>query len=275
MRGVDKPDITGYMDKDIFPEGLHRTGGVTKMAQNLVTSTISFLSNGESVGAYLARPSSVGPHPALIVIQEWWGVDDHIKDVTNRFAREGYASLAVDMYSYAGNKITKDADEAARIMEGLRYDTAMRYLADGVNYLKDADFAHSDRIGVVGFCMGGGYSLLMSCQNRDIKAAVAFYGQIVNDQPTEKNPVNPIDLVPQMSCPLYYIHAGNDEWITLEHANRLRDAMKEANKEGEVRSYPGVPHAFFNDTQPDIYRPDDARDAWRRTLTFFRQRLGG
>ncbi|MFQ5874157.1 MAG: dienelactone hydrolase family protein, partial [Dehalococcoidia bacterium] len=161
----------------------------------------------------------------------------------------------------------------AKLSEDLRYDTAMHYLAGGVDHLKNSGFARSDRIGAVGFCMGGGYSLLMSCQNRDIAAAVAFYGQIVNDHPTEKNPVNPIELVPQMSCPLLYIHAGADEYIPLHHANRLRDAMAEANKEGEVKSYPGAPHAFFNDTQPDIYRPKEAKDAWQRTLAFFQRHL--
>ncbi|MCH8088127.1 MAG: dienelactone hydrolase family protein [Chloroflexi bacterium] len=245
------------------------------MAQDLSTSTISFESDGESVAGYLARPSSGGPHPGLIVLQEWWGLDGHIKDLTDRFAREGYAALAVDMYSFAGNKVTLDADEAAKLMESLRHDTAMSYLNAGVDYLASADFARGDRIGVVGFCMGGGHSLLMSCLNKEIKAAVAFYGLIVNDQPTENNPVNPIDLVPQMSCPLLFVHAGLDEWITLDHADRLRDAMKRSNKEGEVKSYPNAPHAFFNDTKPDIYRQEEAQDAWRRTLAFLRRHLGG
>ena len=245
------------------------------MAQDLSTSTISFKADGENIAGYLARPSSGGPHPGLIVLQEWWGLDGHIKDLTDRFAREGYAALAVDMYSFAGNKVTLDADEAAKLMESLRYDTAMRYLNGGVDYLARADFARGDRIGVAGFCMGGGHSLLMSCLNKEIKAAVAFYGQIVNDQPTENNPVNPIDLVPQMSCPLLFVHAGLDEWITLDHADRLRDAMKKSNKEGEVKSYPNAPHAFFNDTKPDIYRQEEAQDAWRRTLAFLRRHLDG
>ena len=200
-------------------------------------------------------------------------MNSHIEDVTHRIAEEGYVGLAVDLYTYAGHKITGDDDEAVKLMDNLRYYTAMRYLADGVGYLKSADFAQRDRIGVVGFCMGGSYSLLMACQNRDIRAAAAFYGQIINEQPTEDNPVNPIELVPEMSCPLLYIHAGADEWITQDHANRLRDAMKQSGKEGEVTSYPGAPHAFFNDTLPDVYRPEEAKDAWRRTLTFFQRHL--
>ena len=245
------------------------------MAQELVTSTITYEAGGEEVTGYLARPSSGGPHPGVIVIQEWWGVDDHIKDLTERFAREGYSALAPDLYTYADHKITQDADEAAKLAEELRHDTAMTYLNGGVGYLRGTDFAAGKRIGVVGYCLGGGYSLLMSCLSKEVAAAVAFYGQIVNDQPTENNPVNPIELVSQMSCPLFFVHAGLDEYITSEHADRLRDAMRAANKEGEVRSYSNAQHAFFNDTQPDIYREEDAKDSWRRTLSFFGKYLGG
>ena len=245
------------------------------MAQDITTSTVSYQSQGEEVTAYLARPSSPGPHPGMIVIQEWWGVDAHIKDVTERVAREGYAALAPDLYTYAGHVVTKDADEAAKLAEDLRYDTAMRYLKGGVDYLKSSKYAHPDRIGAVGFCLGGSYALLMACGDTGIGAAAAFYGQIVNDEPSENSPVNPIEMVPQMSCPLLFVHAGLDEWITVEHANRLREAMKVAGKEGEVKSYANAHHAFFNDTQPDIYSESDARDAWDRTRKFFRKHLGG
>ena len=223
----------------------------------------------------MARPAGGGPHPGLIVIQEWWGVDGHIKDLTERFAREGYAALAPDLYTYAGHRVTEDADEAAKLAEELRYDTAMRYLRGGVDYLKDAGVATADRIGAVGYCLGGSYALLMACQDTGIGAAAAFYGQIVNEEPTENNPINPIDLVSQMSCPLLFVHAGLDEWITVEHADRLREAMASANKEGEVKSYPNAQHAFFNDTQPDIYSEEDARDAWERTRRFFKKHLAG
>ena len=243
------------------------------MAPEITTSTVSYQSQGEEVTAYLARPSSPGPHPGMIVIQEWWGVDDHIRDVTDRVAREGYTALAPDLYTYAGHVVTKDADEAARLAENLRYDTAMRYLKGGVDYLKAS--AHADSIGAVGFCLGGSYALLMACGDTGIGAAAAFYGQIVNDEPNEKNPVNPIDMVSQMSCPLLFVHAGLDEWITVEHADRLREEMKREGKVGEVKSYSNAQHAFFNDTQPDIYSESDARDAWERSRKFFRKHLVG
>ena len=245
------------------------------MAEELTTSTVSFASNGQNVDAYLAHPSSGGPHPGLIVIQEWWGVDEHIKDVTERFAREGYVSVAVDLYCHFDTRITEDADEAADLAGRLAYDSAMRDLAAGVEYLKNSDKVGNKPIGVVGYCLGGGYSLLMACKNRDIAAAVAYYGQIVNDQLTDENPVNPIDEVPQMICPLFFVHAGADEYITLDHANRLRDAMQAAGKEGEVRSYQGAPHAFFNDAHPEVYRAEEAQDTWKRTLAFFQRHLGG
>ena len=252
----------GYLPRD-----------VRAMAEEITTSTVSYESGGEEVTGYLARPASGGPHPGMIVIQEWWGVDGHIKDLAERFAREGYAALAPDLYTYAGHRVTKDADEAAKLAEELRYDTAMRYLRGGVEYLKESGVAVADRVGVVGYCLGGSYALLMSCQDTGIGAAAAYYGQIVNEEPTENNPVNPIEMVPQMSCPLLFVHAGLDEWITLDHADRLREAMASAGKEGEVKSYPNAQHAFFNDTQPDIYNEEDARDAWDRTLKFFKKHL--
>ncbi len=243
------------------------------MAQDITTSTVSYQSRGEEVTAYLARPSSPGPHPGMIVIQEWWGVDDHIKDVTDRVAREGYTALAPDLYTYAGHAVTRDADEAAKLAEDLPYHTAMAYLKDGVAYLQASQHVPAERIGAVGFCLGGSYALLMSCGDTGIGAAAAFYGQIVNEEPNEKNPINPIKIVSQMSCPLLFIHAGLDEWITVEHADRLREAMKAEGKEGAVKSYAKAQHAFFNDTQPDIYSESDARDAWERTRKFFRKHL--
>ena len=101
------------------------------MLEEITTSTISYEAGGEEVTGYLARPASGGPHPGMIVIQEWWGVDGHIKNLVERFAREGYAALAPDLYTYAGHRVTKDADEAAKLAEELRYDTAMRYLREG------------------------------------------------------------------------------------------------------------------------------------------------
>ena len=244
------------------------------MGEEITTSTISYESGGEEVTGYMARPAGGGPHPGMIVIQEWWGVDGHIRDLTERFAREGYAALAPDLYTYAGHAVTKDADEAAKLAEELRYDTAMRYLRGGVEYLKGTGHS-TDKVGVVGYCLGGSYALLMSCRDTGIGAAAAYYGQIVNDEPTENNPVNPIDLVAQMSCPLLFVHAGLDEYITVEHADRLREAMESGGKAGEVKSYAEAQHAFFNDTQPDVYNEDAARDAWERTRKFFRKHLAG
>ena len=245
------------------------------MAQDITTSTVSYQSQGEEVTGYLARPSSPGPHPGMIVIQEWWGVDAHIKDIADRVAGEGYVALAPDLYTYAGHVVTKDADEAAKLAENLRYDTTMRYLKGGVDFLKRSGHTRQDKIGAVGFCLGGSYALLMACGDTGIGASAAFYGQIVNDEPNEKNPVNPIEMVSRMSCPLLFVHAGLDEWITVEHADRLRVAMKAEGKVGEVKSYSNAQHAFFNDTQPDIYSESDARDAWERTRKFFRKHLVG
>ncbi|MEE9325196.1 MAG: dienelactone hydrolase family protein [Dehalococcoidia bacterium] len=242
------------------------------MAEDVISSAVSYKVGDQDVSAFLCRPRTPGTHPALVVIQEWWGVDNHIKDVTRRFCNQGYVALAVDLYSHFGNKITADPNEAEKLMANLRHDVAMKYLNEGVNYLKAQEFVKGDRIGVVGFCMGGGYALLMACQNREIKASAPFYGQIVNEEPTEEFPVNPIDLIPRLSCHLLYFHAGQDPWITTEHANRLRDALVKHNKPGQVQSYADADHAFFNDTR-EVYHEKAAKDAWQKTLAFFQTHL--
>ena len=245
------------------------------MGHQIQTSNVSYPSMGDTVTAYVARPADDGPHPAMIVIQEWWGVDDHIKDVTDRWGREGYVAIAPDLYTYAGHKVTKDPDEGAKLADELPFDTGIGYLRDCVDYLKGRDDVAAGRIGTIGFCLGGSYALLMACHDTGIDAAVAFYGQIVNDEPTPNHPVNPIDAVPRMSCPLLFVHAGLDEWITVEHADRLREAMASADRVGEVKTYANAQHAFFNDTQPEVYNEAAARDAWERSKRFFRKHLSG
>jgi carboxymethylenebutenolidase len=120
------------------------------------------------------------------------------------------------------------------------------------------------KIGVTGFCMGGSYALMLPCVNLAIKAAVPFYGQVPNpDTPIQK-----------LACPVLYIYGEDDGWITKTDVQRLSTALKKYGKAGEIKTYPGAPHAFFRDTDPSVYRPDAAKDAWARAKVFFKQHLG-
>jgi carboxymethylenebutenolidase len=238
--------------------------------QDIHTSMVDYQSDGANIAAFLARPGGPGPYPAMLVLQEWWGLNDHIKDIAMRFAREGYVALAPDLYSRQGNKVTTDPGEAGSLMGNLRDEVALKDLQAAVAYLKNQPPVDAGKIGVIGFCMGGTYALLSAANIPDIKASAPFYGQIVYDRPG-----GPIDQVAKLGCPLMYIYGDADGWITGDHVDRLEAALKQHGKNGQVIRYKGAPHAFFNDTRPESYRPDDARDAWDRTLRFFTQHLKG
>lgn len=215
-----------------------------------------------SIRAFEARPAGAGPHPALVLIQEWWGLNRHIQDVATRYAAEGYVVLAPDMYSRQGNKVTADPNEAGQLMTALSKPDGVADLLAVVAHLKGASGVRADRIGVTGFCMGGSFTTLLACASADLRAAVAFYGEVPGD-----------DTLQNLRCPLLYLYGSDDFWIQGSDVERLRATMKRHGKPGAVQIYPGTPHAFFNDTRPDVYRPAEAADAWKRTLAFLAEHL--
>ncbi len=223
---------------------------------------VSFPSGRVRVRACLARPRGRGPFPGLLVIQEWWGLNPHIMDVAARFARQGYAALAPDLYSRQGNRVTKDPAEAARLMGKLAPKHALAELGAALRFLQAQPGVDRRRIGVVGFCMGGTYALLLPCARKGIRAAVPFYGQV----PDPDEPLR------DLACPVLYIYGTQDQWISMADVERLRAALARYGKLGEVVTYE-APHAFFNNTRKDTYRAEHARDAWRRTLDFLAQHL--
>ena len=228
-----------------------------------VTSTVIYPSDDVTLSAFLARPPDPKPKPAVIIIHEWWGLNDHIKDIAQRFARENFVALAVDLYSRLGNTITKDPDGAAKLMESLKSQQALKDLNAAVRYLKQQPFVDSWKLGTIGFCMGGTFALMLASHNSDIKASVPFYGQIP-----------PTDNLKYLLCPILYIYGEQDGWIQKADVERLRQGLAQLGRPGEVRTYPACPHAFFNDTRADVYRPKEAQDAWQRTLAFLRAHLG-
>jgi carboxymethylenebutenolidase len=224
---------------------------------------LTFPGDGMTMTGYVARPSDKGPHPGMIVIQEWWGLNEHIKDISRRFARAGYVAIAPDLYSRLGHPVTADPNEAGKLMQALQQADALKDLLATVGYLKTLEGVDSGHLGVIGFCMGGSYALMLPCVTREISAAVPFYGQVPDPDTPLKN----------LAAPLLYIYGEDDGWITKADVQRLRDALRKYNKPGEVITYPGCSHAFFNDTRKDVYRPKEAEDAWQRTLSFFQRHL--
>ena len=233
------------------------------MAESFNGTMIEYPGEKTAIKAYLVGPQTKERRPAVIIVQEWWGLTDLIKDVARRFAREGYVAIAPDLYSRLGNKVTTDPAEAAQLMNSLKQDEGLKDLNATVAYLRTAPGVEAGKIGVTGFCMGGSYALMLPCVNPDIKAAVPFYGWV-------PNPDTPIQ---NLVCPVLYFYGEEDGFVPKADVQRLAAAMKKYNKAGQIKTYPGAGHAFFRDTDASVYKPAEARDAWDRTLAFFRQHL--
>ena len=220
---------------------------------------VIFQANGNKPQGYLAIPKS-GSGPSIVVIQEWWGLVDHIKSICDRLADEGFLALAPDLYH---GQTTKSPDEAAKMMMALRIDQAETELRGAINYLLGHPANTGKRVGVVGFCMGGALSLYAATKNSSVGACVVFYGGHPN--------VNP-DL-PNLNAPLLGIYGEKDGSVTPALVHKLEDELKRLGKSAEIHIYPGVGHAFFNDSRPEIYNAQAAADAWSRTIDFLKSNL--
>lgn len=227
---------------------------------DLRTETIEFPTNGETGSAYLAIPEGDGPFPGVIVVQEWWGLDAHIKDVADRFAREGFVALAPDLYH---GKVTTEPDEAQKLMMSLNMPRATKELVKAAESLASRPEVAGRGIGAIGFCMGGGLALNLACESPQVRAVAPFYGA---------NPT-PVDKVRNLAGPVLVVHAEQDTWVNESVRKELESALKDAAVQHEVRVYPGTQHAFFNDTRPGVYNEEASDDAWRRALTLFRENL--
>lgn len=231
------------------------------MADNPLQN-VTFPSNGSTAHGYLATPES-GSGPGLIVIQEWWGLVDHIADVTNRFAREGFVALAPDLY---GGTTTHDASEASKLMQDLPVERAARDLAGAVDYLLSHDAVTSSTVGAVGFCMGGGFVLTLAAQQGDkIGAAAPFYGVPPSDTPDFS----------RLSAPVLGHYGEQDTGIPTEKVHELATMIEQQSGQRPRMEFYPAGHAFLNDANPlGTYAPEQADIAWRRTVEFLREHLG-
>jgi carboxymethylenebutenolidase len=232
--------------------------------KDIVSREVSYPGRACELKAFVAEPADDGARPAVIVVQEWWGLNDHIRDVARRFAREGYFAIAPDLYSRQGHKVATEPNLAEELMSGLKKEDGVADLRTTLEWMRAQKQTQSARIGIIGFCMGGSYALLLPCETRELSAAAPFYGEIPLDEKLKN-----------LSCPILYVYGENDGWIQRKDVERLAAALKKFGKQGEVKIYPGCSHGFFNDTRPDVYRPTEAKDAWERTLKLFAANLRG
>jgi len=218
---------------------------------------VDFPSNGSTTHGYLATPTS-GKGPGVLVIQEWWGLVPHIKRVADRFAAEGFSALAPDMYH---GKTAAEPGEAEKLYMALNVAQAEKDLRGAVDYL--ASQSSSQKVGAVGFCMGGQLALFAGTVNPKVGAVVDFYGIHPNVKPDYG----------KLSGPVLGLFAEKDQFVKPDDARAVDAAIKKAGKQSEVHIYPNVDHAFFNDENKDAYNKAAADDAWNRTLGFFRQHV--
>jgi carboxymethylenebutenolidase len=227
---------------------------------NIKTSDVSFrAASGTQATGFLARSEPEGVRPGLIVLQEFWGLNDHIKEVTGRLAAEGFVALAPDMYD---GKVTTDPAEARQLLTALDQAAALQKLHGAVQYLKGDPGVASDKIGVIGFCMGGFLALNLACHNRDVRAVTPFYGRIPPDSVLEN-----------LNAPILYFFGEQDHHLPAADVDRLEQFIERTGRTGGVVRYREADHAFFNDTRKEVYREADAKDAWVKALAFLRKHL--
>lgn len=226
------------------------------------SSEVNFISDSFNIKAYVSKPKSAGSFPAILIIHENRGLTDHIKDVTRRFANQGYVALAPDLLSRSGGTPQfATTDEAATAIGKLSQEGIIQDLNSTLKYLQGLSYVKKDYIAVLGYCWGGGNSLLFATRNPEIKASVVYYGP---------NPNN-LDDVANITAPMLGIFGGKDPRITV-NVPKLDEAMKKSGKSFEYKVYPEALHAFFNDTGAN-YNPDAAAEAWPLTLSFLEKHL--
>jgi len=219
------------------------------------TETLNLNTSRGATTAFVARPDTE-PSAAVTLIHEWWGINDHIRDIASRYANEGYMCVAPDLYH---GRVAKDQQEAAKLMHDL--DTV-----DGLNTIKQAiaeirRVYNVKRIGITGYCMGGTFALRAACEISELAAAAPFYGDIPEE-----------NVLAKLKVPTLFLAGTRDAWITPEKVDVLKETARKDKLPVEVVSY-DADHAFFNDTRPEVYNAAAAADAWQRVLSLFRKHL--
>ena len=222
---------------------------------------VSYKSGDETVQGLLYTPEGKGPFPGIVVIHEWWGLNDWVKEQASKLSDLGYVALAIDLYR---GKVAATPDEAHELMRGLPEDRAKRDLHAAFEFLQSQSTVKKDRIASIGWCMGGGYSLDMALQEPTLRADVINYGHLATDTNSLK----------KINASILGIFGGKDRGITPADVKKFEQSLKQLGKKVDIVIYPDAGHAFENPNNKDGYRPDDAADAWKRTVKFLADTLG-
>ncbi len=248
---------------------------ITTPTDGLTVTDGKVASGSFQVPIYEARPAGAGKYPVVLVIPEIFGMHEHIKDVTRRFAKEGFLGITFEPYAREGGVLhLADMQAVLKLINAVPDAQVMKDLDSLVAHAAKHPAARSDRIGVTGFCRGGLYTLLFAAHSREMKAAVPWYGPIKPAKTAGVRTVGPLDVANQISAPVLGLYGEADLGIPVADVKEMEAALKGAGKTAEFVIYPGAPHAFFADYRPS-YRAEAARDAWNRCLAWFNRYLKG
>jgi len=250
---------------------------VQPVAAETITTDTNGLDAGEvkvptadgSIPAYRAMPAQGGPFPTVLVVQEVFGVHEHIKDICRRLAKAGYYAIAPELYARQGNPAeVKDTQELVqKIVNKVPTDQVMSDLDAAAAYAKSSGKADTNKLAVTGFCWGGWATWMYAAHNSNLKAAVAWYGS--DRKPSELTPKNPLDIAADVKCPVLALHGGADQSIPQDTIEKRQAACKAAGKTCEFKIYPDTPHGFNADYRPS-YRAEAATDGWAKMLAWFK-----
>src|SRR5436305_4994146 len=226
---------------------------------------VKYKSGDLMIPAYLSLPKKKSIAPgAVLVIHEVFGLNDHIKSIADRISNEGYVALAPNFFVRAAEPPPKDTTDMQALRKAagsIPTEVAIKDMQAGLDYLKTVKSARQ-HFASIGFCMGGGFSYQIATHTKDLAGAAIFYGR------------TPVELVPQVSCPLLCSFGALDTGIPPEKVKEFEEALKKAGKQADIKVYEGAKHGFFNNTRPEAYNAEAAADAWQRVLKFFHERLG-
>ncbi len=243
---------------------------ITTDTRGLVAGTVKIPVKDGEIPAYRAQPETGDNFPIILVIQEIFGVHEHIQDITRRFAKLGYLAVAPQLFIRQGDvsKLT-NIDEIRPIVAKVPDAQVLSDLDATIDWAVKSSKGNANRVGITGFCWGGRITWLYAAHNPKLKAGVAWYGRLVGDA-TPLQPQYPIDIVSKLTVPLLGLYGGQDTGIPLNTVEQVREKLKSSSSKSEIVVYPDAPHAFFADYRPS-YREADAKDGWKRLQAWFKQ----
>jgi carboxymethylenebutenolidase len=243
---------------------------ITTDDAGLVAGPVEIPTRDGKIPAYRARPSGAKRPPVVLVVQEIFGVHEHIKDVCRRLAKRGYLAVAPELFARQGDVSTlKSIDEIrAKVVSKVPDAQVMADLDAAAAWAKKAEKADAAKLAITGFCWGGRISWLYAAHSKALKAAVAWYGRLTGDR-TELQPTHPIDVAGALKAPVLGLYGGADAGIPLASVEEMKKALEAAKKPSQIKVYPDAPHGFFADYRPS-YRPEAAKDGWAQLEAWFR-----